>query len=35
MLEPKRTKFRRYHRGKMKGKANKGNTIIMDSYLSR
>lgn len=32
MLQPKRTKFRRYHRGKMKGKANKGNTIIYGNY---
>ena len=32
MLQPKRTKFRRYHRGKMKGKAKKGNTIIYGNY---
>ncbi len=27
MLMPKRVKFRRWHRGRMKGKANKGNFI--------
>ena len=32
MLQPKRTKFRRYHRGKMRGKAKKGNTIIYGNY---
>lgn len=32
MLQPKRTKFRRYHRGKMNGKANKGNTIVYGNY---
>ena len=27
MLSPKRTRFRRYHRGNRKGKATRGNTI--------
>jgi large subunit ribosomal protein L16 len=27
MLSPKRTKFRKYHRGRMKGKALRGNKI--------
>lgn len=27
MLMPKRTKYRKAHRGRMKGKANKGNTV--------
>jgi large subunit ribosomal protein L16 len=28
MLSPKRTKFRKYHRGRMKGRSLRGNTII-------
>ena len=32
MLQPKRTKFRRYHRGKMRGKANRGNNIAYGDY---
>ena len=28
MLQPKRTKFRRYHRGKRRGKASRGNKIL-------
>jgi len=27
MLSPKRTKYRKFHRGRMKGKATKGNEI--------
>ena len=32
MLEPKRTKFRKYHRGRMRGKANRGNKIVFGSF---
>ena len=32
MLQPKRTKFRRHHRGKMRGKANRGNKIAYGDY---
>nr|YP_010850870.1 ribosomal protein L16 [Lophurella mutabilis]WGH13615.1 ribosomal protein L16 [Lophurella mutabilis] len=32
MLSPKRTKFRKQHRGRMKGTASKGNTIIFGEY---
>nr|QCI04272.1 ribosomal protein L16 [Anotrichium furcellatum] len=32
MLSPKRTKFRKQHRGRMKGKASKGNQIIFGEY---
>lgn len=32
MLSPKRTKFRKQHRGRMKGKASRGNTIIFGDY---
>nr|YP_009944636.1 ribosomal protein L16 [Osmundea sinicola]QFR99930.1 ribosomal protein L16 [Osmundea sinicola] len=32
MLSPKRTKFRKQHRGRMKGKASRGNTIIFGEY---
>nr|YP_010835593.1 ribosomal protein L16 [Ulva meridionalis]WFS80061.1 ribosomal protein L16 [Ulva meridionalis] len=32
MLQPKRTKFRRHHRGKMRGKANRGNQIAYGDY---
>lgn len=32
MLSPKKTKYRKQHRGRMKGKASKGNTIIFGEY---
>lgn len=32
MLLPKRTKYRRVHRGRMKGKASRGNKIAYGSY---
>nr|YP_009315795.1 Ribosomal protein L16 [Trichogloeopsis pedicellata]SCW24453.1 Ribosomal protein L16 [Trichogloeopsis pedicellata] len=32
MLSPKRTKFRKQHRGRMKGKASRGNTIAFGDY---
>ena len=32
LLSPKRTKYRKYHRGRMRGKAIKGNTISFGSY---
>lgn len=32
MLMPKRVKYRRVHRGRMKGKAHKGNTITYGEY---
>jgi large subunit ribosomal protein L16 len=32
MLQPKRTKFRKYHRGKMRGKAGRGNNIAYGDY---
>ncbi len=32
MLMPKRTKFRRQHRGRMKGKAMKGNVVFYGEY---
>nr|YP_010733700.1 ribosomal protein L16 [Gayralia brasiliensis]YP_010733774.1 ribosomal protein L16 [Monostroma nitidum]WEG92971.1 ribosomal protein L16 [Gayralia brasiliensis]WEG93045.1 ribosomal protein L16 [Monostroma nitidum] len=32
MLSPKRTKFRRHHRGKMRGKANRGNSIVYGDF---
>nr|YP_009396649.1 ribosomal protein L16 [Vertebrata australis]ARW65835.1 ribosomal protein L16 [Vertebrata australis] len=32
MLSPKRTKFRKQHRGRMRGCASKGNTIIFGEY---
>lgn len=32
MLSPKRTKFRKQHRGRMKGSASKGNTIVFGEY---
>ena len=32
MLSPKRTKFRKYHRGRMSGKANRGNSIVYGDY---
>jgi large subunit ribosomal protein L16 len=32
MLSPKRTKFRKQHRGRFKGKANRGNTIAFGDF---
>lgn len=32
MLSPKRTKFRKQHRGRMKGNASKGNKIVFGEY---
>jgi large subunit ribosomal protein L16 len=32
MLMPKRVKYRRLHRGRMKGKATKGNTVTYGEY---
>jgi len=32
MLTPKRTKYRKFHRGRMKGKATRGNTIAFGDY---
>ncbi len=32
MLEPKKTKFRKQQRGRMKGKATRGNSIAFGSY---
>lgn len=32
MLSPKRTKFRKYHRGRMRGKANRGNSIVYGDF---
>lgn len=32
MLEPKKTKFRKYHRGRMKGNVNRGNKITFGSF---
>lgn len=32
MLSPKRTKYRRHHRGRMRGKARRGNTIIFGDF---
>ena len=32
MLSPKRTKYRKYHRGRMRGKATRGNTIAFGDY---
>mmetsp|Transcript_27990 Transcript_27990/g.43080 ORF Transcript_27990/g.43080 Transcript_27990/m.43080 type:complete len:135 (-) Transcript_27990:5097-5501(-) len=32
MLSPKRTKYRKYHRGRMRGQANRGNKIIFGDY---
>lgn len=32
MLSPKRTKFRKQHRGRMRGKASRGNTIVFGQY---
>lgn len=32
MLSPKKTKFRKHHRGRMQGKASKGNYIAFGEY---
>lgn len=32
MLSPKRTKYRKPHRGRLKGKANRGNTIAFGDF---
>jgi large subunit ribosomal protein L16 len=32
MLMPKRTKYRKQHRGRMRGKANRGSTIAFGDY---
>lgn len=32
MLSPKKTKFRKHHRGRMRGKASKGNYIAFGEY---
>nr|YP_009367818.1 ribosomal protein L16 [Neodangemannia microcystis]ARK14773.1 ribosomal protein L16 [Neodangemannia microcystis] len=32
MLSPKRTKYRRYHRGRMKGKATRGNKLVYGDF---
>jgi large subunit ribosomal protein L16 len=32
MLSPKRTKYRRHHRGRMKGKATRGNTFTYGDF---
>ena len=32
MLSPKRTKFRRHHRGNRKGKASRGNTLVFGHF---
>ena len=32
MLSPKRTKFRKHHRGNLKGKATRGNTIAFGEF---
>ena len=32
MLMPKRVKYRRVHRGRMKGKANRGNTVTYGEF---
>ncbi|HBT20964.1 MAG TPA: 50S ribosomal protein L16 [Peptococcaceae bacterium] len=32
MLMPKKVKFRRHHRGRMKGKATSGNTLLYGEY---
>ena len=32
MLSPKRTKYRKHHRGNLKGKATRGNTIAFDEF---
>ena len=32
MLSPKRTKYRKYHRGRMRGKATNGNKVCFGTY---
>ena len=32
MLSPKRTKYRKYHRGRMKGKASRGNKVRFGDF---
>ena len=32
MLSPKRTKYRKHHRGRMKGKATRGNKIVFGDF---
>ena len=32
MLSPKRTKYRKYHRGRMRGKATRGNKVSFGQY---
>lgn len=32
MLQPKRTKFRKYHKGRMKGNAERGNQLAYGSF---
>ena len=32
MLSPKRTKYRKYHRGRMRGKKTRGNEICFGSF---
>jgi len=32
MLSPKRTKFRKHHRGRLKGRATRGNTVVFGDY---
>lgn len=32
MLSPKRTKYRRPHRGRLKGKASSGNTVVFGEF---
>ncbi|MDA9370460.1 50S ribosomal protein L16 [Gloeomargaritaceae cyanobacterium AH-226-B11] len=32
MLSPKRTKYRKFHRGRMRGKATRGNTVVFGDY---
>ena len=32
MLSPKRTKYRKYHRGHMRGKATKGNNLCFGDF---
>ena len=32
MLSPKRTKYRKHHRGRMRGKAVRGNTLVFGDY---
>ena len=32
MLSPKRTKFRKPHRGRLRGVATRGNTVVFGDY---